>query len=133
MVIFWDEFPSNDRELFEAVIRKLEQKTKYKFIFVCAGDFHQILPVVKYGAKQDVIDAHIKSSPYWSKFHKIYLVENMRVNGLLNSLTNDSTVEEIAHVMDQQKYANFLVDMSKNRQGESLKIIYSKLILRNYN
>jgi hypothetical protein len=133
MVIFWDEFPSNDRELFEAVIRKLEQKTKYKFIFVCAGDFHQILPVVKYGAKQDVIDALIKSSPYWSKFHKIYLVENMRVNGLLNSLTNDSTVEEIAHVMDQQKYANFLVDMSKNRQGELLKIIYSKLILRNYN
>jgi hypothetical protein len=24
-VIFWDEFPSNDRELFEAAIRKLEQ------------------------------------------------------------------------------------------------------------
>jgi hypothetical protein len=52
-VIFWDEFVSNHRDLFEAVWRKLNHSKK--FVFVCAGDFHQILPVVKRGLKSDVI------------------------------------------------------------------------------
>jgi ATP-dependent DNA helicase PIF1 len=128
VVIFWDEFPSNDREIFEAVIRKLQQWSKRKFIFVCAGDFHQILPIVPGGSKQEIIDACILASPYWPQFKKRYLYENMRVNGLLNSLTDDSTEEEIKHVEEQKLYADFLVDLSKNRSSKSLNIIDSKLI-----
>ena len=52
----------------------------------------------------------------------------MRVNGLLNSLTADSTEEEIKHVEEQKLYADFLVDLSKNRSSKSLNIIESKLI-----
>jgi hypothetical protein len=129
VVIFWDEFPSNDREIFEAVIRKLERWTKYKFIFVCAGDFHQILPIVTGGSKQEIIDASILSSPYWPHFKKRYLFENMRVNGLLNSLTSNSTDEERKHVEEQKQYADFLVDLSKNRSSKQLNIIDSKLII----
>lgn len=43
-VFFWDEFISNDRNLFEAVIRSFLQFTKQRFIFICGGDFGQILP-----------------------------------------------------------------------------------------
>jgi hypothetical protein len=59
-----DEVPSNDREIFEAAIRKLQQWSKRKFIFVCAGDFHQILPIVPGGSKHNSIDAYILTSPF---------------------------------------------------------------------
>jgi len=130
-VIFWYEFPSNDREIFEAAILKLEQWTKNKFIFVCAGDFHQILPVEQGGSKQEVIKACIMSSPYWSKFHKIKLVENMRVNGLLKSLSNESTEEERNFVEEQKQYSEFLVDLSKNRASKSLNILHGRFIFVN--
>ena len=43
-VIFWDEFISSDRMLFEAVIeafRTTWDKPRY-YVFVCAGDFRQV-------------------------------------------------------------------------------------------
>jgi uridine kinase len=40
----------------------------------------------------------------------------MRVNSLLNSLTADSTEEEMKHVEEQKQYADFLVDLSKNQE-----------------
>ena len=57
----------------------------------------------------------------------------MRVNGLLNSLTVDSTVEERRHVEEQKQYADFLVDLSKNRSSKSLNIIDSKFNNMVYN
>jgi len=80
-VIFWDEFVSNDRALFEAVMRWGELNKK-KFIFICAGDFRQILPVVKNGVKAQVIAATISSSPFWSFFEKRFLYRNMRLSGM---------------------------------------------------
>jgi hypothetical protein len=44
LVIFWDEIVSNDRSLFEAVLRAMEttwDKPRY-YVFVCAGDFAQV-------------------------------------------------------------------------------------------
>ena len=101
--------------------------TKKKFIFVCGGDFHQILPVVQGGSKTEIIKACIKSSPYWSQFHQIKLAENMRVNGLLKTLTSESTVHERIFVEEQRQYADFLVDLSQNRASKSLNVIHSKL------
>ena len=53
-VIIWDEFVSNNRTLFEAVQRHLHLHCP-NLIFICAGDFRQILPVVKYGSEEDII------------------------------------------------------------------------------
>ena len=78
---------------------------------------------------KEIIDASILSSPYWPHFKKRYLFENMRVNGLLNSLTSNSTDEERKHVEEQKQYADFLVDLSKNRSSKQLNIIDSKLII----
>ena len=47
-VIFWDEIVSNDRALFEAVLRAMStawEKTRY-YIFICAGDFAQVRPTL---------------------------------------------------------------------------------------
>ena len=56
----------------------------------------------------------------------------MRINGLLNSLTVDSTEAEIKHVKEQKEYADFLVDLSKNRQSKSLNVLHSKLLTFQY-
>jgi hypothetical protein len=58
-VIFWDEFPSNHRELFEAVVTYYSASRK-RFIFVCSGDLHQIPPVIQGGTDYDTINASIR-------------------------------------------------------------------------
>jgi hypothetical protein len=120
-VIFWDEFVSNHRDLFEAVWRKLTAVKQ--FVFICAGDFHQILPVVKRGLKSDVIDATISSSPLWDRFRILYLTENMRLSGLRRSLTATSSAVQILNCEKQERYASFLLDLSRNRQSEHLYIL----------
>lgn len=79
-VIFWDEFPSNHLQLFEAVQRALVNHKK--LVFVCIGDFAQILPVVKFGTPEQVMDVLITSSSHWQKFTILQLKTNMRLAGL---------------------------------------------------
>lgn len=48
LVIFWDEMVSNDRSLFEAVLKAMAttwEKPRY-YIFICAGDFAQVCETV---------------------------------------------------------------------------------------
>jgi hypothetical protein len=123
-VIFWDEFVSNDRALMEAVIRCLTHRYKKRFIFICAGDFRQILPVVRFGLKHEVINACISSSPYWSKFKVFQLKENMRLQGLQKSLDKNSSDEQKLYIEKQKQYASFLMDLSANKESESLNILH---------
>ena len=58
-VIFWDEFP-NHKEMFYSVKIALEDSPK--IIFVCSGDFRQILPVIRNETAQDIMNATISSS-----------------------------------------------------------------------
>ena len=43
-VIFWDEFISSDRSLFEAVLQAMEMQWERPrhYVFICAGDFAQV-------------------------------------------------------------------------------------------
>ena len=72
----WDEFISNDRELFEAVFRAL---TGLRLIFVCIGYFRQILPVITNGNAMDTINACISSSPTWRLFTRLRLQISIRL------------------------------------------------------
>ena len=80
-VIVWDEFVTNSRDLFEAVQRELRFSCP-NLIFVCAGDFRQILPIVRYGSEEDIIGACISSSVQWTYFHVLHLTINMRISAL---------------------------------------------------
>ena len=117
-VIFWDEFPSNDRALIEAAIRAFPTK---KFLWVCAGDLNQTLPVVKNGTKQDILARTVTSSPLWNKFHIHHLTENMRLSGLLKRLREHAdqlTAEERQHITDQVNYADFLNCLRSNEHSK---------------
>jgi hypothetical protein len=56
-----------------------------------AGDFRQVLPVVKKGSRPQAVNAAINRSPVWPHFHCFKLTENMRLirNG---KMTNDLSV-----------------------------------------
>ena len=75
-IVFWDEFVSNHRELFEATLKALHGM---KIIFVAIGDFRQILPVIENGVPQDTINSCISSSSTWRLFTKLRLTINIRL------------------------------------------------------
>ena len=79
-LVIWDEFPMSHKSNFEAVDRMLRQLRRDntpcgKLLFICAGDFRQIPPVVEYGSRKDTVKASIRSSPLW----EFFVVENLTV------------------------------------------------------
>ena len=79
-VFIWDEFFSNHRECFEAVYKELNGFVGKTVVVI--GDFKQILPVVKNGTKDDILNATICSSSLWHHFQKCFLKVNMRLINL---------------------------------------------------
>jgi len=51
------------------------------------------------------------------------LTENMRLSGLRRSLTATSSAVQILNCEKQERYASFLLDLSRNRQSEHLYIL----------
>jgi PIF1-like helicase len=45
-VIIWDEFVTNHKEIYESARKKLSILNP-KCVWICTGDFHQCLPIVK--------------------------------------------------------------------------------------
>ena len=83
-VIIWDEFVMSSKENFEAVdsllraIRRNNQEPCGGVVFIGAGDFRQIPPIVPKGEKWDIIRASIKSSKSWPLFRVFTLKISMR-------------------------------------------------------
>jgi len=97
-LIVWDEFPSNHREVFESVYKSLDYfKNK---IIICMGDFRQIAPVVPGGNRDDIVNASIKASPHWTRFTKLFLTKNMRLD---QQNMNPSEIEE------QKRYGELIL------------------------
>lgn len=107
-VVFWDEFVSNHKQLFEAVVRQFAL-SEIRLVFVCCGDFRQILPVVKNGTAQDTISATISSSIYWERFHILHLRQNMRLLALQTSITSDTTESAKNEFYAQTRYNNSIM------------------------
>lgn len=89
-LIIWDEAPMTNRYAFEALDRTLrdimkEVDPEFKNIpfgnkiILFGGDFRQILPVIKNGTKNQIINASIKSSTLWQHMIKFHLKINMRI------------------------------------------------------
>ena len=83
---------------------KVYQSAQINCIFVCSGDFRQILPVVKYGNANDVIEALITSSDLWSKFNIYQLTQNMRLTALQTALSDEATD------LERDNYVIYLVN-----------------------
>ena len=122
VVIFWDEFFSNHREIFESVVAFFKRHYK-TFLFVCSGDPNQIGPVVKNGLLEDVVAASMLSSPLWKQFEIWTLTENMRVKQSLAALNEYSTEEERLQAHRQQAFAESLECMAVNKDSINTVVI----------
>ncbi|GBG81891.1 hypothetical protein CBR_g34074 [Chara braunii] len=83
-LIVWDEAPMTHRFHLEALDITLRDLCDSDLPFggkvvLLAGDFRQVLPVVKRGSRAQQINACIKSSHLWQYFHNHKLDENMKV------------------------------------------------------
>jgi hypothetical protein len=119
LVIFWDEFISNHRNLFEAV----QQKVKNKMVFVCTGDFSQILPVISNGTAEQIMNSTILYSQYWNQFQKLHLNENMRILNLIHNLNTIQSVEDRNHTESQIRYNRTLENLSKNISSDDCEVL----------
>jgi len=124
-VIFWDEFVTNHRNLFQDVVEQY-RKGHVSCVFICSGDFRQILPVVKYGAAEDVLAATISASPDWQYFKKRYLTTNMRLIAMQSTLPADATQEQILYVQTQQKYNDAILALAEGKDSEECVTIDKK-------
>jgi len=109
-VIVWDEFPSNHRELFEAVCRALNDLAGK--VVVTFGDFAQIAPVVPHGSRLQIVQASIISSTKWQKFQIRELTKNMRLLGLHGNDQN-LTVEQTTFLANQEAYGKMILAIGR--------------------
>ncbi|XP_076029349.1 uncharacterized protein LOC143018112 [Oratosquilla oratoria] len=84
-IIVWDEVVMANKNTITSLDITLRDITeKYFFmggiVFVCAGDFRQILPVIRGGGKNDELEYCIKSSYFWDDLTKLELTENVRLD-----------------------------------------------------
>jgi len=116
-LIVWDEAPMMRRHCFEAVDRTLRdlmrtvdpQLEHVPFggkVFVTAGDFRQILPVVSRGTRSAIVNLTLNRSQLWTHFVQLKLTVNMRVMRLTG---RDATV--------QQEFANQLLAIGDGTSG----------------
>lgn len=89
-VIIWDEASMIPKKAIELVNKTLQDINENSEPFgeklvIFGGDFRQILPVVKNGSEDTIVEETIKYSELWSKFTVCKLHKNMR-----NSDTNFS-------------------------------------------
>ncbi|XP_076056343.1 uncharacterized protein LOC143034293 [Oratosquilla oratoria] len=85
-LIVWDEVVMANKNMLLAVditLRDLLSANEFMggIPFVCAGDFRQILPVVKGGGSNQEISATIKNTYFWEELRKYALTENLRLRG----------------------------------------------------
>jgi len=102
-VIVWDEFPSNNKSIFENVFHIMNEFVNK--VVICMGDFRQIAPVIKNGDRQQIVNASIKSSSLWSKFTILHLTINMRL------LKIDS------NTVQQRRYDDMLMCIGEGKQN----------------
>ncbi|XP_074336664.1 uncharacterized protein LOC141673827 [Apium graveolens] len=115
-LIIWDEAPMQYRYAFECLDRSLKDIMKavdpehYAMPFggitvVLGGDFRQILLVITYGDRADIVAACITRSRLWSICQVFLLTENMR----LKQGESDSESEEL------KKFAKWVLDIGNGQ------------------
>ena len=112
-VLVWDEAPMCHRFSFEALDRTLKDIMNSNDAFggkllILAGDFRQIIPVVRRGRCPDVVNACLTKSPLWESCVKLKLCINMRVFANTNSYDDQSR----DHL---QNYADWLLKLGEGK------------------
>lgn len=99
-LIIWDEAPMQHRYAFECLDRSLRDlmksvdRKRFDMPFggitvLLGGDFRQILPVIRYGSRADIVSASITRSRLW-QFCKVFV---LRKNMRLKRVGDDECIE----------------------------------------
>lgn len=125
-LIFWDEFPSNDSEVFSAAYDALN-KLKGKII-VAVGDFKQCPPVVQFGSRLEIVQASIKSHDYFAQFVKMELTRNMRLEGMqkqieLKVASGTATAADTLDLEAQIKYGKSLLAIGRGISTSDIRVL----------
>ena len=125
-LIFWDEFPSNHAEVFNAAYIALNQLQGK--IIVAVGDFKQCPPVVQFGSREDIVNASIKSHNLFQQFRKMELTRNMRLEGMERAIQlkieqNCATDSDILDLEAQKKYGESLLAIGRGITTESVQLL----------
>ena len=81
-LIVWDEAFSNHSSCLTVVLKHFFDNSKcndYPKVLLLVGDNKQIAPVVKFGTKNQIIDASIISHSFFSRFHITRFTTNLRL------------------------------------------------------
>ena len=102
-LIIWDEVTLQNKYDFEAVNKLFKELMVNNDLFggvpvVLGGDFAQILPVVRRGSREQVVNACIQYWSKWDLIQPLFLTQNMRV------------IEGVAN----QRFAKWLSDLPYN-------------------
>ena len=89
-IVIWDEAPMMKKDAFEALDRTFRDLMKKELPFggivvVLGGDFRQILPVIRKGSRNEIVNSSLKRSYLWKDVIQLKLTINMRVK-LSNSV-----------------------------------------------
>ena len=100
-LIVWDEVTMANKNMLLAVDTTLqdilyEDQFMGGIPFVCAGDFKQILPVIRGGGIEQELEATIKNAYFWGKLRKLHLKENVRLKN--GSEENKKFAEELLNI-----------------------------------
>ena len=84
-IIIWDEAPMQHRFCIDAVDRTLREILGGDLPFgginvLFGGDFHQTLPVVPKGSREQIVGASIRQSSFWPGVKLYHLKANMRLD-----------------------------------------------------
>ena len=147
-VIIWDEAPMAPCYALDAVdillrdIMNINEPFGRKTI-ILGGDFRQVLPVIRFANRSDLIAASLKSSNLWSHFKIIRLNQNMRTgpgeeefskwlmklgNGEIASTENDEIELPISCILGNNSN---LVDaiFGQNISVENISNLCNRIIL----
>ena len=141
-LIIWDKAPMIHRNCFEALDKSLRDiisdidptalgKTFGGKTVVLGGDFRQVLPVIKNGTRQDIVNASISRSVLWQNCKLFQLKQNMRLT------RGGMTVTER---VETEKFAEWLLQIGNgeanppfhNSEDESQSIEIPSQLLVSY-
>jgi len=97
--------------LLEALNRTLcdvmgNQKPFGGIALLMAGDFRQILPVIRHGRRADIIDAALSRSQLWSSTIVVKLHHNVRV---------EKCARDDEHLMRLRQHADWLIKLGAGK------------------
>jgi hypothetical protein len=110
-LILWDEFWSNNKEIFESAINFINEGTT----IVVMGDPRQILPIVQHGGHSATIEATFTSSRYWETFTQFSLTKNMRLLSMFQTINSSTPKEDRDKYYSEVQYANLIQKIGEGK------------------